>query len=145
MNGTPLLFNESGTDIPLSEEDVSKIVQLIANHHNVSFELIEIAVVDEQEIVRLNKEFLGRKYITDTISFRYDDEDSDEKIEGTIYVCAQRVAEQAVELGQTKKDEFLRIVIHGLLHVIGYNDESEEGKEHMRTLEDTHLNNFYQQ
>jgi len=145
MSGSSLLFNESGIDIPLSEEDVAKIVHIITDYHHVSFELLEIAVVDEQEIIRLNKKFLDREYVTDTISFRYDDEGSDEKIEATIYVCAQRVVEQALELKQVKKDEFLRIVIHGFLHIIGYDDESEKGKEHMRTLEDIHLNNFYKQ
>lgn len=144
MCGSPLLFNQSGIDIPISENDVKKILKLIIHHHNARFELLEIAIVNEEEIVRINKKFLGKDYITDTISFRYEENSSNNKIEATIYVCAQRVKEQALELGKIQKDEFLRIIIHGLLHVIGFDDKTKTGKQEMSDLEDKYLKNFYQ-
>jgi rRNA maturation RNase YbeY len=94
--------------------------------------------VDEDEIVRINKEHLDRDYVTDIITFRYDESDAD-AIEGTMFCCAPRIAEQAEEFNESRKREFLRIYIHGLLHLIGYEDKSDQQKKEMTAKEETYL------
>lgn len=95
--------------------------------------------VDETEITRINREYLDHDYVTDIITFRLDDGIDNTAIEGTIYCCAQRITEQASEFNQTTKVEFLRVMIHGLIHLVGYNDQTNEEKKEMTLLEDHFL------
>tara|TARA_R110000868_G_scaffold341432_2_gene602282 strand:+ start:202 stop:600 length:399 start_codon:yes stop_codon:yes gene_type:complete len=131
-------------DFPCKEIDCRKVFEFVAKHEKVTFELVETAYVDEQEIARINKEFLKRDYVTDIISFRYDEDASNTKIEGTLYCCLPRIIDQAKEFGEVPEKECLRILIHGLLHLIGYEDQSDQEKKEMTRLEDLYLSMFYE-
>lgn len=138
------IFNTTDTDLPCKEIDCRKIFEFVAHHEKATFELVEVAYVDESEIIRINKEFLKRDYVTDIISFRYDENESPVDIEGTLYCCLPRIIEQAQELGQSPEKECLRILVHGLLHIIGYDDQTEAEKKEMTKLEDLYLSMFYE-
>ncbi len=136
------LFNESEEHVSITQHDAASILDIIEQHESAKFELVELVYVSEDEIVRINKEHLDRDYVTDIISFRYDDdEDSGDNtaIEGTLFCCAPRIKEQAEDFGETADQEFKRILIHGLLHLIGYDDRSEAEKKRMTELENTYL------
>lgn len=136
------IFNISGISIPIKESDAIFISKLVQAHQKCEFELIELVFVDEQEITRINNTYLNHDYVTDIITFRLDDGIDNSAIEGTIYCCAQRISEQASEFNQTQKDEFLRVMIHGFIHLIGYSDQTPEEKKTMTTLEDYFLDLF---
>lgn len=137
------IFNTTNIDLPCKEIDCRKVFEFVAQHEQVGFELVETAYVDETEIVRINKEFLKRDYVTDIISFRYDEDESNNNIEGTLYCCLPRIIGQAEEFGQSPEKECLRILIHGLLHLSGYDDQSDKDKTEMTRLEDLYLSMFY--
>ena len=137
------IFNISGISIPIKESDAIFISKLVQANQKCEFELIELVFVDEQEITRINNTYLNHNYVTDIITFRLDDGIDNSAIEGTIYCCAQRISEQASEFNQTKKDEFLRVMIHGFIHLIGYSDQTLEEKKKMTTLEDYFLDLYY--
>ncbi|MEQ9310584.1 MAG: rRNA maturation RNase YbeY [Balneolaceae bacterium] len=134
------IFNTSGIELPFKNSEAAFLLDLISEEQNVAFSSVEIAFVDENEIVRINTEFLQHDYITDIITFRYDENVTNLEIEGTLYCCSQRIREQASEFNQTEKREFLRIIIHGLLHLCGYNDSTINEKKEMTRLEDHFLN-----
>lgn len=133
------LFNTSGLELPFEESNATFLLNEISEHQECFFSFVEVVFVDEKEIVRINKEFLNRDYVTDIISFRYDEIETNQKIEGTLYCCAQRIKEQAGELNQPEKKEFLRIITHGLLHLVGFDDQTPEEKKEMTQLEDFFL------
>lgn len=136
------IFNESDAEVPLSQSLAEFILETIAEHENAMFDLVELVYVDEREIVRINKEHLDRDYITDIISFRYDDgadTGNNESIEGTLFCCAPRIIEQSEEFNETTEREFQRIFVHGLLHLIGYEDDTKPSKEEMTQLENKYL------
>lgn len=133
------LFNVSGKDIPINLETVNLCLSLFKDHESCAFSLLEVVFVDEEKIVDINKEYLDRDYITDIISFRYDENSSKEHIQGTLYCCAQRIHEQAKEHNTEAPQEFRRILIHGLLHLCGYKDDSSKQKEEMTKREDFYL------
>lgn len=137
------IFNISGISIPIKESDAIFISKLVQAHQKCEFELIELVFVDEQEITRINNTYLNHNYVTDIITFRLDDGIDNSAIEGTLYCCAQRISEQASEFNQPKKDEFLRVMIHGFIHLLGYNDQTAEEKKTMTTLEDYFLDLYY--
>lgn len=133
------VYNTWGDEIPLNDDAHQRILELIQRKENIQFKLVEVVYVDNNEIQKINKEHLNRDYITDIISFRYDDDTGNRAIEGTLYCCAPRIIEQADEYGFSHAEEFSRILVHGLLHLIGYDDESEEDKRAMTGREDHYL------
>lgn len=130
--------NISGMEVPLSDKDLHQIIQAIESEHNGSFREVEVVFVDEDEIVRINSKHLNRDYVTDIISFNYNESDQ-HFIEGTLFCCAQRIAEQSKEFRTDLLSEFRRVVIHGLIHLMGYDDQTSEDKENMTLLENKFL------
>jgi rRNA maturation RNase YbeY len=128
--------------VPVDLKVLESILQEIENEQDATFSTVELVYVDEHGIVDINKEHLGRDYITDIISFRYDESDDAKAIEGTLYCCAPRISEQSREVGTTEAQEFYRIFIHGLLHLTGYNDQTVEEKAAMTRLENHYLELF---
>ncbi|MDZ7720612.1 MAG: rRNA maturation RNase YbeY [Balneolaceae bacterium] len=136
--------NPSHFDLPVNQKTLETILQLIQKGENVTFQLVELVYVDEKEIVEINKKYLQRDYVTDIISFNYNDDaepsDSSKKsIEGTLYCCAPRIEEQSYEMDSDPEQEFYRIFVHGLLHLAGYEDSSADEKETMTKLENHYL------
>lgn len=129
------VFNQSGIEILIDESLASQVVQLILLEEDKKANAIEIVYVNEDKIVEINTKHLNKTYITDIITFDY----SESEIEGTLYCCAQRIKEQAKELGENEKQEFLRIIIHGMLHLCEYDDKKPEDKKHMTSLENKYL------
>jgi len=130
------LFNQTDADLPLNKEDISSIAELVAAEEGCHFSLLEVVYVDDKEIVRINREHLQRDYVTDIITFRYDEDNSNKNIEGTLFCCAPRIYEQASELNEDAGQEFKRILVHGLLHLCDYDDSSPQEKKQMTDRED---------
>ncbi len=137
--GKLIVTNTSGISVPVETEWMYKLIGLIETGENVHFQQIEVVYVDEDQITELNREYLEKDYITDIITFRYDENSGAEAIEGTLYCCAQRITEQSQEFGSGISNEFYRVFIHGLLHLTGYNDSDHSEKEAMTTREDFYL------
>jgi rRNA maturation RNase YbeY len=85
----------------------------------------------DEYLLEVNKEFLKREYLTDVISFDYTKED---KISGDVLVSVDRVKENAKENGVTFLEELKRVMVHGLLHLIGYEDNTVENKAIMTVM-----------
>ncbi len=133
------IFNQTDHSLPFDEAVYTKLAESISEKEQSSFSFIEVVYVDEDEIVRINQKHLEHDYVTDIITFRYDESSGNEDIEGTLFCCAPRIVEQAEELGESTEREFLRIFIHGLLHLIGYEDKTNSAKQEMTDKEDTYL------
>lgn len=133
------VFNQTERSIPVKETLYPDIAKIIADKEDCSFKFVEVVYVGEDEIIQINKEHLDRDYVTDIITFRYDEPDSDTSIEGTLFCCAPRIEEQAEELKESTEREYLRIYIHGMLHLVGYDDQSNEEKKQMTAKENTYL------
>jgi rRNA maturation RNase YbeY len=133
------IFNPSGYTLPFQESDAQTLLDLIEKGESVQFNSVEIVFTDESGIIEINSEYLNRDYVTDIISFRLDDDDSNQAIEGTLYCCAPRIAEQSGEFNSDPESEFLRIIVHGLLHLTGYDDQTDSDKSAMTLLEDKYL------
>lgn len=98
---------------------------------------IEIIFVDNKFIRRLNKEFLNKDSDTDVIAFPLS-KDETKLFEGEIYISLDKVKEQAQRFHVNSSEELRRLVIHGILHFLGYRDKTNSEKRIM-----THRENFY--
>ena len=102
---------------------------------------INIVFVDDNYIIKLNQEYLSKDTTTDVLSFILTDE-SDEQLEGEVYANIEQIIRQAEDYHVSSDVELCRVVIHGLLHLIGFNDQSDDDKKVMTEKEDYYLINL---
>ena len=131
-------FNED-TDFKLPQKVAVKkwlTVQAKAEGHDMG-DLNYIFATDEY-VLGVNKEYLQHDFYTDIITFDNREFD-DDPIEGDIYVSVDRVTDNAVQLGIAPDQEMRRVLAHGLLHLCGYGDKTDEEIRVMREKEDEWL------
>ena len=93
-------------------------------------------ITDDSNILEINKEFLKHDYFTDVIAFGYND---GKIVRGEIYISIDTVFRNAQNYKVSLNKELLRVIIHGTLHLCGYDDDSAKMKELMHELEDKWL------
>jgi rRNA maturation RNase YbeY len=89
----------------------------------------------------LNRRFLSHDYVTDVLSF---DLEGGKMLEGEVYVNLDRARQQAQEYGVAFGNEVARLVIHGTLHLVGYDDRRPKDVRAMRSQEEKHLAYWFQ-
>ena len=94
---------------------------------------IDVYGVSDEELLFINKKHLEHDYYTDIITFDYS---RGNKISGELYVSLERIEENALALGLSYESELTRVVAHGILHLIGFKDKTEEEEKAMRSKED---------
>jgi rRNA maturation RNase YbeY len=118
------------------QESLTWITQIIDAHQYELSALNYIFCTDEQ-LHKINLEHLDHDTYTDIITFDYSEEDL--MLEGDIYISLDRVKDNAAQLGQSFDEELHRVLIHGVLHLLGYKDKTAEEKRGMRKKENTCL------
>ena len=113
---------------------VCENILMDSNHDEASITFI---FSNDDKLRELKKEYFGEDVFTDTISFNLEEES--EPIEGEVYISLERVSENAHTFQQDFITEYKRVIIHGCLHLLGYNDELPEDKTKMTELEETYL------
>lgn len=101
---------------------------------------IVFAFFNDEEVKKLNKKFLNKDYYTDVISFN---ETTEKTISGNIAISVDRVKENSKKFKCTFQDEMRRVMIHGLLHFMGYNDQNNEASAKMRKKENEKIKMFH--
>jgi probable rRNA maturation factor len=98
---------------------------------------VNVVIVDDAEIRRLNRTFRGKDKATDVLSFSYieDGDTGEDGVAGDVYVSHQTLARDARRLGVAAGDLSTRIVVHGLLHIIGYDHETDADAARMERRE----------
>lgn len=92
---------------------------------------------DDEKILEVNRQFLEHDYYTDIISFDYS---RPKRISGDMFISLDTVASNAELFNRTYREELLRVVIHGILHLCGVNDKGEGEREIMEAAENQALN-----
>jgi rRNA maturation RNase YbeY len=118
-----------------SESLVKWIEDVVIRHGKVVGE-IDYVFCSDEFLLKINQEYLSHDTYTDIITFDYSMAD---ELAAEIYISSDRVADNAERYGVTVNDELHRVIIHGILHLSGYRDASDEDKQRMRELEDEAL------
>lgn len=113
---------------------VSQILSLV----DKDFEIISINFVDDERLLEMNKHYLNHDYYTDILTFNF----SDEPISTEIFISYERAYENAKKYKTTIEDEILRLISHGILHSIGFDDHTRSEKIKMRKAENKILNSI---
>ena len=111
------------------------LVKLVERHNKKLGELNYIFCSDDY-LLKLNLEHLNHDYFTDIITFDYCDED---RISGDLFISIDRINENAKTFRKTQINELNRVIAHGLLHLLGFSDKTEEDVVEMRSMEEDAL------
>ena len=90
----------------------------------------------DDELLEVNRQFLDHDYYTDIITFN---RNRGNRVNGDLAISVDRIMDHAAQQGIAVRDEVLRVVVHGTLHLCGYDDHSDEEKAQMRALELTYM------
>lgn len=123
---------------------LKKIIAKTLKHEKAKDGVFSIVFVDEDTIRDLNRKYRNIDKVTDVLSFAFED---NQKIEynkmrflGEIYVCIPRMKNQANEYGHSEERELGFLVVHGLLHLLGYDHMTKEDEKVMFGLQELILN-----
>jgi probable rRNA maturation factor len=128
------------TLLSLDRRRLRKAVKKVLEGESIREAQISLAVVDDDAIQCLNRQYLDHDYATDVLSFVL--ERDGERLEGEVIVSAETAARAAGDYDWASEDELLLYVIHGALHLAGYLDGSKKEKAEMRRREKTYLAAF---
>jgi len=98
---------------------------------------LSIIFCSDDYLLNINKQYLDHDYYTDIITFNYVE---NKTISGDLFISVERITENAANYDTDMEKELLRVIFHGILHLIGYNDKTEEEKKLMREKEEFYLN-----
>ena len=138
------VFNETEEEIDLKE--VEKFLDFALKHENLNDVIFNIIFVDNESIRKINKEYRNIDRETDVISFALEDNEDMTfefgRLLGDIYISVDKMKSQALEYGHSEKREMLFLVIHGLLHLLGYDHMTKEEEKVMFGKQELILNEY---
>lgn len=119
---------------------IRKWLRLVAESEIFVLGDISIIFCSDNYILDINRKYLQHDYFTDIITFDYTEGN---RISGDLFISIDSVRENSIEYGTEFIDELHRVIVHGVLHLIGYDDHTEEEIEMMRKKENYYLSLFW--
>ncbi|BDD02520.1 rRNA maturation RNase YbeY [Aureibacter tunicatorum] len=137
MESTIEFYSEEiSFEVP-EEEKIKQWIDAVIQNHGKKSGDISFIFCDDEYLHQINVQYLDHDTLTDIITF--DNSDEEDVIEGDIFVSVDRVNENAKSFETTFDNELKRVIIHGILHLLGFKDKSDEEAQNMRDKEDESL------
>ncbi len=132
-----ITYNNEGVRMPrIRRRAVTAWIRAVAKEYKKSTGDIGYLFVGDEKILEVNREYLGHDYYTDIITFDYSE---GKTISGDIIISTETVASNALKLNTSYKEELLRVIIHGILHLCGINDKGPGQRKVMEAEENKAL------
>ena len=129
----------------LDDATLRQVIRHVLTAEGATLVHLSVVLAGHETVRRLNRSYLNHDYNTDVLSFSLrdgpspDSSGADEQVEGEVYVDLDTAAERHEEFDTSFEQEVHRYIIHGVLHLLGYDDATEPGQETMRQKEDHYL------
>ena len=132
-----ITYNTDGVKMPsIKKRENTAWVKAVAASYGKRVGEIAYIFVDDEQILEVNRQYLGHDYYTDIITFDYCEGDV---ISGDLFISLDTVRTNAERVGATYEEELHRVIIHGILHLCGINDKGPGEREIMEAAEDKAL------
>jgi probable rRNA maturation factor len=123
----------------LDTDKVSIWVKLFVESYDNEIDKLNVIFCTDEYLLALNREHLQHDYYTDIITFPY----NEEPITADLFISYERVLENATTYKVTSEHELLRVIIHGVLHLLGFSDKNNVEQLNMRELEEEAIKKYY--
>ena len=132
-----IYFHDEGIEYHVyGKKEIRKWINRVIENEGKETGDINIIFTTDSYLLEINYQYLNRNYYTDIITFDYSD---GKNVSGDLFVSIERIRENARSLNVKMKSELTRIIVHGVLHLIGYNDSNQAEKEIMTEKEDKYI------
>ena len=135
MNNIEFFFEDIQT-FELDQDFAGRQINQLINGETKEAGDISVIFCSDEYLLEMNKEHLNHNYYTDIITFNYVEK---KVISGDLFISADRVRENANKFNVTFHQELYRVILHGVLHLVGYNDKTDDEKKVMREKENYYL------
>ncbi len=125
----------------LKKTEIHHLVHLLKEELDFAIESLSINFLTEEQIIPINNSYLNHNYSTDIITFNYSGENY--TLDGEIFISLDDASFYANKYGVELNNEVLRLIIHGLLHLLGYDDKDVKEKRKMKRVENKLVNKYY--
>ena len=133
----PVHFHVEHPNYKLSQPDeIKEWIRSACQEEKVRIEQLDFIFCTDEALLEINIKHLNHNTLTDIITFPYNE---GEVIQGDIFISVDRVNENASSFKVDKQDELCRVIIHGILHLVGYGDKTPADQAEMRKKEDYYL------
>ncbi|HEX7511286.1 MAG TPA: rRNA maturation RNase YbeY, partial [Chitinivibrionales bacterium] len=127
-----VIFFKDDTTMPIPRKLLGEVGRAIYAGEKIPLEnRVHVIFCSDRMIKKLNTQFRGKPYATDVLSFNYDEDD----FIGEIYISLQRAAVQARRYEVTYNEEIIRLFVHGMIHLQGYDHEKPSDRKRMEAVE----------
>ncbi len=124
-------------DMPnFNQDDISKWISTVVNDNGKELGELSIIFCNDDYILNVNREYLNHDYFTDIITFDYCDY---LLISGDLFISIDTVFDNSKKFNTKYDDELMRVIIHGVLHLIGFKDKTDEEQKEMTNQENISL------
>ncbi|MEX2483667.1 MAG: rRNA maturation RNase YbeY [Brumimicrobium sp.] len=120
----------------VDQNKLNNWLQRLAKEENKTLGPISIILGSDDWLLKANNTYLNHDFYTDIITFDYSE---DNTISGDLLISVERVYDNADQFNVSRETEFNRVVVHGVLHLVGYKDKSDKDSLEMRKKEDYYL------
>ena len=132
-----ITYNSEKVKMPkIKKRETTAWIKQVAQSYGKKVGDIGYMFVDDEKILEVNREYLQHDYYTDIITFDYCEDD---KLNGDLVISLDTVRTNAELFGKTYEEELYRVIIHGVLHLIGINDKGPGEREIMEAAENKAL------
>jgi rRNA maturation RNase YbeY len=132
-----ITFQAEGIGLPkIKKRETANWIKTVAKNYNRKVGEIAYLFCDDEIILEINRTYLQHDFYTDIITFDYSEEDT---ISGDIFISIDTVRSNSQKYQTEFMEELHRVIIHGILHLCGVNDKSEEEETEMREAENSAL------
>ena len=131
------IINDYKNNLDYNEDSIKSLFKNILIDYNQKSASISIILSNQKLLNELKKQYFNADQYTDVIAFNLEDKNDD--IDGEVYVSIDDILENSIEYKTEFNEEFSRILIHGCLHLLGFDDKSDIQKKVMTELENKYL------
>ena len=122
---------------PIDQRKVKTWIEMVAQSYNKSVGELYYYFCSDEKLLEINRDRLGHDFYTDIVTFPLTD--CETVLSSEFCISVERIAENAVTFGRSYENELHRVIIHGVLHLIGFDDHTEEDEKRMREKEEEAL------
>lgn len=137
-------YNDSTTYRLREKRRVAAWLKAVAQEEGYTLGDVTYIFCSSQVHRKMNIDFIGHDYFTDVITFDYSDRKGTRVVSGDVFIDVETVTDNARIYGATAREEMLRVVVHGLLHLCGQKDKTPRAERQMHRKEDKYLTLWHQ-